>query len=369
MPAARHHTVSAFLLDRFARDTDRGRRVCMLDKKTGKPTAVSPRDAAVRRHFYSLDVDGRRDPAVEHVLSVIEGIAAKLVRSLDESEFPIGIDRLELGLFVAVCWLRTPTQREQMASLMEQVTAAMVSESFKLDPAAAQRAAAATDIDLTPEEVEASRRDLVEGLDDGRYGVEIQKNAMIGYLLEGAQSSSWTMFLLDWTLVRAEEGSEFILGDNPVSLYDQMPVFPGGGVGILSSPNTQMFMPIGPSVGILLEANTRVWSWARDNLEKLHAMTDEERAAAVDPHEGRWGEGIATPEFVQELNLRSYANAERFIFGSQKAVQDIHAARTRHGVRLGQVTPRGPRLHMVEDDDRSPTGLRITRTFKPEPRD
>jgi hypothetical protein len=75
------------------------------------------------------------------------------------------------------------------------------------------------------------------------------------------------------------------------------------------------------------------------------------------------------PEFVRELNLRSYANAERFIFGSQKKVQDMRAARRQHVPRLARVAPRGPRMHIVEDDNTSPTGLRITRTLKPEPRD
>lgn len=75
VPAARHHTISAFLLERFARDTKRGRAVAMLDKTTGKPTSVSPRDAAVRRHFYSIDVDdGQRDTGVEGAISQLNRI-------------------------------------------------------------------------------------------------------------------------------------------------------------------------------------------------------------------------------------------------------------------------------------------------------
>jgi hypothetical protein len=55
--AARQHTVSAFLLDAFARDTERGRLVAMLDKRSGTPKNVGPRGATIRRHFYSIDVD------------------------------------------------------------------------------------------------------------------------------------------------------------------------------------------------------------------------------------------------------------------------------------------------------------------------
>jgi hypothetical protein len=370
MPAARHHTVSAFLLDRFARDTSTGRRVCMLDKQSGRPTSVSPRDATVRRHFYSLDVeDGRRDPAIEGVLSVIESIAAPLVRQLDDGDLPVREHRLELALFLAVCWMRTPAWREQMASVMEQMTAAMIAETYRLDPASMGRALAATGSELTtPEEVEEFRLRVVDDLENGRLVVEFPKNRLIRDLLEGAQGAQWTMFLLDWTLVRLEGVDEFVLGDNPVSLYDPKPAFPGGGSGLLSSPFAQLFTPIGPRSGLLIGSNPEVWRWARDNLEALHKMTDEERASTVDKLEGPWAEGVATSEFARELNLRSYAAAERYIFGSQRTVQAVRAMRTSHAGRLAQLAPRGPRMHMVEDDESSASGLRITKTFAPKPR-
>jgi Protein of unknown function (DUF4238) len=83
MPSVRYHTVPAFLLDRFARETETGRRVCMLEKASGRPTQVSPRDATVQKHFYSLDTEEGRDPIVEHVLGVVESKAALLgIRTL-----------------------------------------------------------------------------------------------------------------------------------------------------------------------------------------------------------------------------------------------------------------------------------------------
>lgn len=368
MARARHHTVSAFLLNGFARDTTEGRRVCMLEKATGQPRQVSPRDATVRKHFYSLDVDdGQRDAAVEDVLAKIEAIAAPLVRRLEAGNFAFRNERLDLALFLAVCWLRTTVWREQMASVMEQATAAMVAESYRLDPAAAQRAFAESE--LTPEEIEEFRRTFVAGLDSGRLGVEMPKNAMIRHLLEGANEASWTMFLLDWTLVRLSPPDEFVLADNPVSLYDPAPAFPGGGQGLISSPEAQVFMPIGPRTGLLLESSPRVWAWARENLEAHHAMTNDERAEAVNDIEGGWAEGEATTEFARELNLRSYACAERYVFGSQNTAQDVHAMRRSHRGRLAELAPRGPRLHMVEGDPSSQTGLRITRTFGPQPRE
>jgi hypothetical protein len=361
----RHHVVSAFLLERFARDTQRGRLVAMLDKATGKPTCVSPRDAAVRRHFYSIDVDeAQRDPGIEEVLSKIESIAAPLVRGVDEGEFPVREHRLELALFLAVCWLRTPAWREQMGSVMEQATTALVGKSYELDPEAAQRAFA--DSDMSRDEIEEFRQEFIEGLATGRFVVKFPKNLMLRYFLEGAVGAQWTMFLLDWTVVRLpDDYEEFVIADNPFSLFDPTPAFPGGGSGLLSSPNAQGFMPLGPRTGILLEATPEIWEWARENLDALYKMTDEERADAVNDHEGGWAEATPKREFVQELNLRSYATAERYIFGSQDAVQTVRAQAKANPPRVRLLTLRGPRLHMVEDDETSPSSLRITQTFGP----
>jgi hypothetical protein len=362
---ARQHTVSAFLLDRFASETKRGRRVAMLDKRSGTPKLVSPRDAAVRRHFYSIDVEGGRNPGVEEVLSQIETVAAPLVRGLDEEKLTVGQQRLELALFLGVCLLRTPKRREQTASVFEQATAEMAKVSYERDPEIAQRAFA--DSDMTPEEIEAFRKEFVEDLAKGRLAVTFPKNLMIRYFLEGVMSASWMLFLLDWTLVRLDHThDEFVIADNPFSLFDPTPAFPGGGHGLISSPNAQAFIPLAPRMGVFVHASDEVWEWARENLESFHDMNDDERLEVVRDREGGWAGATPTSEFGRELNLRSYANAERFIFGSQQAVQNVRAQSKANAPRVATLTQTGePRLHIVEDDD-STGGLRITQTFAPE---
>jgi hypothetical protein len=94
-------------------------------------------------------------------------------------------------------------------------------------------------------------------------------------------------------------------------------------------------------------------------------MNDDERLEVVRDREGGWAGATPTSEFGRELNLRSYANAERFIFGSQQAVQNVRAQSKANAPRVATLTQTGePRLHIVEDDD-STGGLRITQTFAP----
>ena len=74
MAKKRHHTVSEFLLGRFAHDDG---KVCQLDIGTGANKRISPNDATVVKHFYSIDIDdGKRSPEVEDALGKIESVAA-----------------------------------------------------------------------------------------------------------------------------------------------------------------------------------------------------------------------------------------------------------------------------------------------------
>jgi Protein of unknown function (DUF4238) len=342
----------------------------MLEKASGRPTQVSPRDATVQKHFYSLDTEEGRDPIVEHILGVVESKAAPLLARLDEGEIPSGSDRLELALFIAMCKLRTPTWREETASVMEQFTTTMFAESLRLDPGITQRALA--DSDAEPEQIEELRTMLIEDMETGNAVVQMPKNAMIKYFLDGSSNLSWILFMFDWAVVDLDEDmGEFVIGDTPVSLYDPAPVIPGGGVGVLSSPETEIFLPIGLRRGLLLIPNEEVWNWSRSGgVEVLQELSsDDERWGEVREREGRWGEIAATEEIALDLNLRSYAHADRFLFGSQRTLQDLRTARRSHGARLAEVAPRGGRMHILEEDPDSETGLlQITQTFAPQRR-
>jgi hypothetical protein len=343
----------------------------MLAKASGQPTQVSPRDATVQRHFYSLDTEEGRDPIVEHILGVVESKAAPLLARLDEGGVPWGSDRLELALFIAMCRLRTPRWREETASVMEQLTTTMIAESLRLDPGIAQRALA--DSDAEPDQIEELRSLLVEDMETGEAVVQMPRNAMIKLFLDSSSNMSWVLFTFDWAVVQlAEDMGEFVIADNPVSLYDPAPVIPGGGVGLLSSPVTEIFLPVSPRCGLVLAPNEEVWNWAyaSNGVERLRALsTDDERWDEVRDREGRWAEIPASDEMVLDLNLRSYAHADRYLFGSQRTLQDLRTARRSHGAWLAEVTPRGGRMHIVEDDPDSEDGLlQITQTFAPERR-
>ena len=367
--AKRHHTVSRFLVDRFARDTPQGRRVCQLEITTGRTAQVGPRSVAVSKHFYSIDIAGERSPVVEETLGKVEDVAAPRIRSLVAGDFPIREQRLELALFIAMTRLRTPTWRDQSKSLLEQAVAVWSAETNRdRDAASVREAFSGTEWEaLSDEELLAMRDEMVGDLDSGQIGVEMPVNNLIKLFLGECTLMGYVIFALDWTVVRTE-GLPFVLGDTPVSLWDPTPPYPGSGAGVLSSPKVEMFIPLDPSFGIWARPNPEHLEAIRDLMEDLPQLSDEKQAEAIGPLEGGWAESHATEDDVNELNLRTYTHAQRYVFGSQEAVCRTHRFAHRNPVRRIAVTPAPPRIHILEADPDRPGIMRAVKVVEPETR-
>jgi hypothetical protein len=94
----------------------------------GRPKQISPRDATISKHFYSIDIAAGRSQAVEEALGQVESVAAPHVRAIASGEFPMRESRAELALFIAMAYLRTPTWRDKAKSLADQVETAWGTE-------------------------------------------------------------------------------------------------------------------------------------------------------------------------------------------------------------------------------------------------
>ena len=90
----------------------------------------------------------------------------------------------------------------------------------------------------------------------------------------------------------------------------------------------------------------------------MEGMTGEERAVYVAQREGRIGEVLVGDPKVEEFNFRTYAHAQRYIFGTQKAVCDTHSAAKANPARLRALMPPPPRFHLLEDDPSAPGLMR-----------
>jgi hypothetical protein len=163
------------------------------------------------------------------------------------------------------------------------------------------------------------------------------------------------------------DGRELILGDTPVSVHDPTPPYPGSAAGVLSSPNAQLFLPLDPTFGVQGRPDPSKLTSLYDAAQALHDLSEEEQAQMMGPLEGSWAEDRATPDFVDELNLRTYTHAQRYIYGSQQAVCDAHRYARANPARRIQLAPAPTRVHILEDDPDQPGMMKAWKVFEPKP--
>jgi hypothetical protein len=116
---ARHHRVPRFYLERFANERF---QIATVDRRTGERRTGSIRETAAEKDFYTaINTDGDKDGKSEHLLSHIEGNAARAIRNILVPAFrlfpPQPQDRADLCLFLAFQKVRGKQTRKRIEML------------------------------------------------------------------------------------------------------------------------------------------------------------------------------------------------------------------------------------------------------------
>ncbi len=116
---ARHHRVPRFYLERFANER---LQIATMDRRTGERRTAAIRETAAEKDFYTaINTDGDKDGKSEHLLSHIEGNAARAIRNILVPAFrlfpPQPQDRADLCLFLAFQKVRGKQTRKRIEML------------------------------------------------------------------------------------------------------------------------------------------------------------------------------------------------------------------------------------------------------------
>ncbi|CAO4184813.1 hypothetical protein EEDFHM_04620 [Methylorubrum populi] len=79
-----------------------------------------------------------------------------------------------------------------------------------------------------------------------------KKHFHINFAIDSINNIALLLSEKDWILMEAPEGSEFVLGDNPVSLHNSRPADAFYGNLGLSSPGIEIYIPINPKYVLAL---------------------------------------------------------------------------------------------------------------------
>ena len=241
------------------------------------------------------------------MLQKIESYSARRIEQLVRtSKTPNVNDRYALAMYVVLTWMRTPRMRDHMRWLSDTMTLARFRSTLEADPPWL-RMRAAIYADLTDAEAEELRQQMLGEIDRGNLLVEYPQRYYVISTIEHLTHQAEIATEMSWTVLRAPTGSEFVIGDNAVTMYDPTLVISGGpkGNALASSPYAQTVLPLDPSLAVRLTFADDTWR-------------DEEVAS----------------DLVDELNLRTYAWADRELYGSSQALVVATRERARKSPRL-----------------------------------
>jgi len=197
----------------------------------------------------------------------------------------------------------------------------------------------------SPEQAEHERLETLRAFREGRVTVETTADGEIRGMFLAAVNVALVLTEDDfsWYTLRAEGSRRFVLGDDPVALFDPSQPEKPGGLGF-GTPRVETTLPLSPATCLLLRQEVR----------------------------GRLGELGVGDASVRQINLRSYAHAEQCIWGSRqldvatvrkdaKSDRDLlHAVRRRDPVMwLGREVE--GESNVLEFEGHAPDGVRRQR--------
>ncbi|MEA2493950.1 MAG: hypothetical protein QOJ29_1861 [Thermoleophilaceae bacterium] len=324
--ARRHHFVPAFHLARFADPVGaRKGRLFQLDVNTGRPQRTTPDDTAFGKDLYAQDSEDGSNNVLESFFSVVERHAPLALKRLIDD--PLGCspeDRQTLSFFLVLQFTRTPPALDHsnahgrrpgsVAGIELQDAKAFA--DFYLDKMDAQASA---------EKIERARRHMLDQLASGQVSLANPKGMAIKLLVENAAALGETVAGLEWTVLRVLE-DELVTSDRALAMYDSDLEFPWSGNAWESSPSAETTFPLSPDALLVL----------RPGMPGI-------------------GEAEADRRLAEQVNLRTYGWASRYIYGSsQQVVSQVRAQAKQRPDWVPR--PRVPRQLVLEQaDENDPT--------------
>ncbi len=138
---------------------------------------------------------------------------------------------------------------------------------------------------------------------------------------------------MDWTLLEAPSGQNFILSDDPLVRVDLHN--PGGPAAWRSSPHVEATM-----------------------LRYCLRLRQPPLAQSM---------SVVSADEVLDINLRTYAGAREAIFGStEQLLESVYAAAKANTIRVDLYRPQPPNMYVVERIEGEEKPSKITRTPGPQ---
>jgi Protein of unknown function (DUF4238) len=215
---------------------------------TGETKPISTRDAAVRKHFYSVTtLDGTRDVGLEQRLGTFESRAVRVLRALEEQWPLCGETRALVSEFIALQVVRGPLWRSRVREIGQRV----------------------------PEEHKGKKPHLTSEQWSQIEQANMGEPGILEFMISQLDKVGTLVGSMHWTLVTFKRPL-LVTCDHPVSMID-LDVFRGTvdpepipRTGLLSA--LEIRFPVSPTRGLVLSwldepdlIRSRAWAGDQEN--------------------------------------------------------------------------------------------------------
>lgn len=315
MSSKRHHYVSQFYLESFAspNSPEKGPLIYVYERGVGAPKWLPFPNAAVQRHYYSIDVAaGERNDVFEKFLSAVEGNAAAVIREqIVEQEAELNdIDRQKLSLYLIMAMLRVPSSRDQMHTMCHDMWE-LITKNRARTPGVLENLNEQLEAE-TGEPLGVAVEQLREFLLSDRYTIKVNPAESLRMMFNMAPRLVPIIHFMRWTILKNDDAELFLTSDNPVVYVD--PTHPWGGysgVG-LANVGVQLTFPISPTKCLFGTHDPEF----RNKIEGASPQQVRRLASTFRP-KLRYLQ--ADTVSVREINRRIVRRASRYVFSSTDA--------------------------------------------------
>lgn len=312
------HYVPQFLLRNFG--VGKKDQLNVFDKKTEKTFKTNCKNVACESRFYDFEIDENK-LSIEPSLSRIESKAKPIIKSIIEQETLTNLsaeDRAHISIFLAVQFTRTKHFRENFNQIPRMLRETLYKRGF-------------TDEQL-------------EGVND--YITQPSENdtaIMAARMISEAPKNFAVHFANKvWLLAKSSSNIHFIIGDNPISLDNQLDMKPYGNLGI-AVKGIEINFPLTPKLALLMwcPSNADIFFEARKKYESIGINASKSISDTIESMtSGR--PLLFSDDNVVNFNSRQIFFAERYVFSVTNdfgLVKEMVGtdSRLRHGPRMGVV--------------------------------
>jgi hypothetical protein len=283
----RQHFVPKLLLRRFrVLDGKWQGHVFRLDRATGRITPSVPKTEGAKNRYYDLpdDVTGGFQP--EAILEKVESRAASAIGRLENHEALDFDDGVWLAYFAAIQTARTPQDRAERRYLD-----GVLETELQIMRLGAQEQAVKAIQELNPgmtaKEADKQRTRILSDLETG--DLQLQSTAereVAGMFLGLNESIEQLVEGCEFTLVEFPQAPALVLPDTGYTRYDPSPRVPDSGSGFIGSQTVETVIPVRPDAALV-----------------------------ITPGQGGAGWATGDSEYANDLNLRSYSQCEKCLYG------------------------------------------------------